>query len=35
VDDITGHSWLELDGEPFLEHEHQRHAFTTTYTYSG
>lgn len=35
VDDITGHSWLVLDGAPFLEQEHQRDAFTTTYTYTG
>lgn len=33
--DITGHSWLVLDGEPFLEKESQKHAFATTYSFSG
>lgn len=31
--DITGHSWLVLDGEPFLEADGQQHSFVTTYTY--
>lgn len=31
--DITGHSWLVLDGEPFLEAESQMGSFLTTYTY--
>ena len=30
---ITGHSWLVLDGEPFLEDESQKGIFTTTYHY--
>ena len=34
VADITGHSWLMLDGEPFLEPEDQKHAFATTYSFS-
>jgi len=33
--DITGHSWLVLDGEPFLEEENQQGSFATTYTYAG
>lgn len=33
--DITGHSWLVLDGKSYLENEHQRDTFTTTYSYSG
>ncbi|RJQ45559.1 MAG: lasso peptide biosynthesis B2 protein [Gaiellales bacterium] len=32
-DGITGHSWLVLDGKPFLEDEQQREAYTTTYRY--
>lgn len=32
-DDITGHSWLVLDAEPFLEPESQKHAYATTYSY--
>lgn len=32
---ITGHSWLVLDGKPFLEDEGQPKAFTTTYSYTG
>ncbi|MCL4473119.1 MAG: lasso peptide biosynthesis B2 protein [Actinobacteria bacterium] len=31
--DITGHSWLVLDGEPFLEDESQRGSFATTMRY--
>lgn len=31
--DITGHSWLVLDGEPFLEADSQQKTFVTTYTY--
>ncbi len=31
--DITGHSWLVLDGEPFLEDESQRDSFATTFRY--
>ncbi len=31
--DITGHSWLVLDGEPFLEDVSQKNSFVTTYTY--
>ena len=29
--DITGHSWLVLESEPFLEDESQRGSFATTY----
>ncbi|MEK6536488.1 MAG: lasso peptide biosynthesis B2 protein [Actinomycetota bacterium] len=32
---ITGHSWLVLAGEPFLEEESRRGSFATTYTYAG
>jgi hypothetical protein len=32
-DDITGHSWLVLYGEPFLENDFQEYSFTTTYSY--
>lgn len=31
--DITGHSWLMLDGRPFLEAEQQKGAYATTYHY--
>ncbi|MHB8168791.1 MAG: lasso peptide biosynthesis protein [Thermoleophilia bacterium] len=31
--DITGHSWLILDGKPFLEAEHQQGIFATTFVY--
>lgn len=31
--DITGHSWLTLTGQPFLEAEQQEGAYTTTYHY--
>lgn len=31
--DITGHSWLVLADEPFLEAESQHGSFVTTYTY--
>lgn len=31
--DITGHSWLVLAEEPFLEAESQRGSFVTTYSY--
>jgi hypothetical protein len=31
--DITGHSWLVLDGEPFLEDESQHDSFATTMCY--
>ncbi|MBE0428991.1 MAG: lasso peptide biosynthesis B2 protein [Thermoleophilia bacterium] len=31
--DITGHSWLVLDGAPFLEDEHQQNSFAKTYSY--
>jgi len=31
--DITGHSWLVLDGEPFLEND-EICGYTTTYSYS-
>ncbi|MHB0866086.1 MAG: lasso peptide biosynthesis B2 protein [Thermoleophilia bacterium] len=31
--DITGHSWLVLDGERFLEEPSQTHSYSTTYTY--
>lgn len=31
--DITGHSWLVLAGEPFLEAESQNGSFVTTYIY--
>ncbi len=30
---ITGHSWLMLNGKPFLEAEHQEGAYTETYSY--
>lgn len=33
--DITGHSCLILDGEPFLEDDSQHGSFATTYFYSG
>jgi len=33
--DITGHSWLVLAGEPFLEEESRQGSFATTYTYAG
>lgn len=31
--DLTGHSWLVLDGKPFLEHESQLDTFVTTLSY--
>lgn len=31
--DITGHSWLVLGGEPFLEAEYQQELFATTFAY--
>lgn len=31
--DITGHSWLVLEGSPFLEEEYQQGSFTTTYSF--
>ena len=31
--DITGHSWLVLDGKPFLETEAQEDIFTPTYSF--
>lgn len=31
--DITGHSWLVLEGSPFLEEECQRGSFATTYSF--
>ena len=31
--DITGHSWLVHEDQPFLEPESQKHAFATTYSY--
>ena len=31
--DITGHSWLTLDGEPFLENPEQATGFSTTYRF--
>lgn len=31
--DISGHSWLMLDGRPFLEAEQQKGAYATTYRY--
>jgi len=33
ITDITGHSWLVLDQEPFLEEECQQDAYTTTFSY--
>lgn len=30
---ITGHSWLVLDGEPFLEDESQQNTYVTTWQY--
>jgi len=33
--DITGHSWLVLEDQPFLEPESQKHAFATTYSYTA
>lgn len=30
---ITGHSWLVLNGQPFLEEEGQQGSFATTYSY--
>ncbi|MHB9111506.1 MAG: lasso peptide biosynthesis B2 protein [Thermoleophilia bacterium] len=31
--DITGHSWLVLDGKPFLEDDSQQNVFVTTWFY--
>jgi hypothetical protein len=31
--EITGHSWLVFDGQPFLEAESQEGAFAETYSY--
>ena len=31
--DITGHSWLMLEDQPFLEAEGQKHAYSKTYSY--
>lgn len=32
---ITGHSWLVLERQPFLEKESQQDTFSTTYVYRG
>ena len=32
---ITGHSWLVLNSQPFLENEDQQGSYSTTYSYSG
>jgi hypothetical protein len=32
-DGLDGHSWLELDGEPFAEEADPRGAFTVVYAY--
>ncbi|MHB8792445.1 MAG: lasso peptide biosynthesis B2 protein [Thermoleophilia bacterium] len=34
LNDITGHSWLVLDGEPFLEAD-THETYSTTFVYSG
>lgn len=31
--DITGHSWLDLNGKPFLEDDSQQNTYVTTWCY--
>jgi len=33
MDDITGHSWLVMDGQQFLEDINQMESYMTTYAY--